>query len=237
MPRRVAIVQSSYIPWKGYFDLIASVDEFILLDDVQYTRRDWRNRNRIKTPGGLQWLTIPVAVKGRFTQRICDTEVSDRRWSERHWRTIRAFYSRAAGFADLSARLERLYSGCRETLLSRINYRFLRAICDELGIRTRLSWSMDYRAEGSKGDRLLALCRQAGATEYVSGPAARAYLNETAFEQAGIAVSWFDYSGYPEYRQLFPPFEHSVSIVDLLLNEGPSARTFMKCARRDAGEG
>ena len=96
--KRVAIVQSNYIPWRGYFDLIASVDEFIVLDDVQYTRRDWRNRNRIKTPQGPQWLTIPVRVSGRYTQLICETEVEDDSWAERHWEIVRLNYRDAAGF-------------------------------------------------------------------------------------------------------------------------------------------
>lgn len=231
MPRSVAIVQSNYIPWKGYFDLIASVDEVILLDDVQYTRQDWRNRNRIKVPQGLHWLTIPVPVKGRLSRRICDTEIGDSGWARRHWKTIQSAYSRAAHYSDFVDLFEELYLDCRETLLSKINYRFLSAICGELGITTELSWSMDYSATGYRTERLVSLCEQAGATEYVSGPAAKAYFDEKRFARAGIAVSWFDYSGYPEYRQLHPPFEHSVSVVDLLLNEGQAARSFMKSGR------
>ena len=104
MSKRIAIVQSSYIPWKGYFDLIAAVDEFVLLDDVQYTKRDWRNRNRIKSSSGPVWLTIPVVVSGRFEQRVCDVLVSDGRWNEKHWRSIRASYARAPYFrASLSS--------------------------------------------------------------------------------------------------------------------------------------
>src|SRR3954469_4495918 len=106
---RIAILQSSYIPWKGYFDLIRAVDEFVLYDDVQYTRRDWRNRNRIKSPNGPLWLTIPVEVKGRFLQAIKDTKISDRRWSERHWRSIQAGYARAPYYAAYRPFLEDLY--------------------------------------------------------------------------------------------------------------------------------
>src|SRR3981081_3816911 len=108
--KRVAIVQSNYIPWRGYFDLIASVDEFILLDDVQYTRRDWRNRNRIKTPSGTRWLTIPVEVRGRYTQRICDTRVADKEWAKRHWERIRQNYKHAPGMDALGGFVEDLYA-------------------------------------------------------------------------------------------------------------------------------
>ena len=164
------------MPWKGYFDLINSVDEFILYDDRQYTRRDWRNRNKIKTPQGLIWLTIPVAAKGRYTQRIDETRVSDPEWAERHWKTISSNYAAAPFFGDYREWLEDLYLGSDEDLLSLVNRRFLDEICGKLGISTRLTWSTDYPAEGSATDRLVALCRAAGATHYLSGPAARDYI-------------------------------------------------------------
>src|SRR6056297_2335313 len=104
--KKVAIIQSSYIPWKGYFDIINSVDEFIIYDNVQYTRRDWRNRNLIKTPNGLKWLTIPVAVKGRYYQAIRDTKVSDKDWPNIHWKSIKHHYSKAPCFNYYAERLE-----------------------------------------------------------------------------------------------------------------------------------
>jgi hypothetical protein len=222
MGKRVAIVQSCYIPWKGYFDLINRVDEFILLDDVQYTRADWRNRNRIKTPQGTAWLTIPVNVKGRYHQRIRDVQVSDRKWPERHWKTICANYAKSPYFEAMRSVWHDLYAGCREeTHLSSINVRFLRAITEMLGIETRISWSTDYGSVEGKTERLVHLCTRAGASEYLSGPRARAYLEESLFEEKGIRVRWMDYGGYPEYGQRFcPPFIHEVSILDLILNEG-----------------
>ena len=138
--KSVAIVQSSYIPWKGYFDLIDSVDEFILYDDRQYTRRDWRNRNRIKTAQGTTWLSIPVKIDGLYHQRIDDTEVSDPAWPERHWKTIVHAYGRAPHFDTYEDSLRALYQQCTDVLLSRINRRFLEQFCDLLGIRTRLVW-------------------------------------------------------------------------------------------------
>ena len=162
--KAVAIVQSSYIPWKGYFDLINLVDEFILYDDTQYTRRDWRNRNRIQTPHGVQWLTIPVEVKGRYEQQICDTKVAGQDWAKRHWKTLVHNYAAAPFFAEYEAQLEELYLNCTETSLSMVNRRFLEAICGILGIETRLTWSMEYEVDGTKTERLVALCGRAGAT-------------------------------------------------------------------------
>jgi hypothetical protein len=229
MSKKVAIVQSNYIPWKGYFDLINLVDEFILYDDVQYTRRDWRNRNKIKTPRGLRWLTVPVRTKGRYYQKVRETEVSDPGWGGRHWQSIVHNYSKAEYFDTYRDLFEELYLGQNERFLSQINYRFLTAICQILGIRTKLSWSMDYDvAEEDKTERLVGLCKQAGATEYLSGPAAKAYMEEDLFKDEGIELRYMDYSGYPEYNQLFPPFKHSVSIIDLIFNEGPDAPRYMR---------
>jgi hypothetical protein len=226
--KAIAIVQSNYIPWRGYFDLINSVDEFVLYDDMQYTRRDWRNRNLIKSRNGPLWLTIPVEVKGRYSQQIKDTVVADQEWPRGHWRSIVHSYSKANYFSDYQAQFEELYSGMQEKLLSQINYRFITTICRTLGIDTRISWSMDYDLAGDKTQRLVNLCKQTGATEYLSGPAAKTYLDEELFAREGIRVSYMDYSGYPEHRQLYPPFEPKVSIIDLILNEGPDAKKFMK---------
>lgn len=226
--KKVGIVQSSYIPWKGYFDLLNSVDEFILLEDVQFTRRDWRNRNRIKTADGTLWLTIPVRAKGRFAQLVRETEVSDLDWPRGHWDSIRQWYARAPFFAEYRERFEALFLGCEELMLSDVNRRFLEAIAGLLGCETRISSTADYEVAEGKTERLVGLCQQAGATSYLSGPSARAYLDESLFAAAGIAVEWMDYSNYPEYRQLFPPFEHAVSIVDLLFNEGPEAPRYMR---------
>jgi hypothetical protein len=227
MGRRVAIVQSNYIPWKGYFDMIAAVDEFVLLDEAQYTRRDWRNRNRIKTRAGPVWLSVPVEVSGKYLQRICETRISEPGWNERHWRTITHNYARAPFFREYGPQLAAIYEGATDPLLSNVNRHLLAGICGLLGIATRLSWSTDYDAPSGKTERLVHICERLGATEYLSGPSARGYLDMDTFAQAGITVTWMDYSGYPEYPQLFPPFAHDVSIVDLILNTGEQARTHL----------
>jgi hypothetical protein len=227
--KRIAIVQSSYIPWKGYFDLIRSVDEFILLDDVQFTKRDWRSRNRIKTQHGPAWLTVPVRTKGRYLQLIQDTVVSEPDWGPQHWAAIRAAYARAPFFRQYAGCFESLYqAGGPEERLSAINHRFTNAICHLLGITTPITWSTDYGSADGRNERLIELCRRASATRYLSGPSAAQYIDRQLFADAGIAVEFADYDGYPEYPQIHPPFEHFVSILDLLFCTGPDALSYMK---------
>jgi len=226
--KTVVVIQSNYIPWKGYFDLLARADVCVLFDDVQYTRRDWRNRNKIKTRDGLKWLSVPVKVKGRFHQTIRETMVSDPSWNQAHWEALRHSYRKAPCWDHASSLLEPLYLECGETQLSLINRRFLEAIMSELGIQTELLWSWDLEARGGRGERILSICRELGATEYVSGPAAKVYLDREAYLEAGVEVSWISYEGYEEYPQLHGPFVHEVSVVDLLFNTGPEARRYLK---------
>jgi len=228
--KKVAIVQSNYIPWKGYFDMIAAVDEFIVYDDMQFTRRDWRNRNRIKTPQGLKWLTVPVQVKGKYHQTIRDTALEGDDWAEAHWKALALNYARAPYFKVVSALVRPLYEA-RFTHLSPLNRHFIEAICGYLGIQAGISNCWDYEPEEGKSERLASLCQQAGGDVYVSGPAAKDYLEESVFAERGISVEWFDYSGYPSYSQLWGEFEHGVSILDLLFNCGPDAADYMKHVR------
>jgi hypothetical protein len=226
--KKVAIVQSNYIPWKGYFDLIAAVDEFILYDDMQFTRRDWRNRNKIKTPQGLQWLTVPVRVKGKYFQAIRETEISGSDWAKDHWKSLVQNYGRAPHFRSVAAIFEPLYCECRHTHLSALNREFIESVCRYLEITTRISNSWDYTLVDGRTERLADLCAQAGGTKYVSGPAARDYIDEDVFVDRGIQLCWFDYDGYPEYPQLWGAFNHGVSILDLLFNCGKESRMYMK---------
>jgi hypothetical protein len=226
---RIAAVQSNYIPWKGYFDLINHVDAFVLLDEDQYTRRDWRNRNKIKVDGKLQWLTIPVAVKGNFHQRIDETLIAEPGWAEKHLRTLAHAYRRAPHFDATMALLEPLYLEAAKTeRLSDVNRAFVDAICGALQITTPFHWSTDLPTRADRNLRLLDLALELGADEYLSGPAAGNYLDVDAFEREGVSVSWIDYSGYAEYPQGDGPFEHGVSIVDLLFWTGPEAGSYMK---------
>ena len=231
MTKKIAILQSNYIPWKGYFDIIASVDEFIFYDEMQYTKNDWRNRNKIKTQNGLIWLTIPCETKGAIDnfQRICDTKITDKRWAKKHWNSIQNAYAKAPYFKEYKSFFEKLYNECaEEDYLCKINYKFVYAINELLGIKTKISFSQDYGLIEGKTERLVDLVQKAGGTSYLSGPAAKDYIDENLFKEANIELEWMDYSGYPEYSQLFPPFEHGVTILDLIFNCGPEARKYMK---------
>lgn len=231
MSKSVAIIQSNYIPWKGYFDIINAVDEFILYDEVQYTRSDWRNRNKIIGTSGLLWLTIPVGAKNHFHRSISSITVADSKWHHKHCRTIQQSYTRALHFETIFPMLERIYESCEGILhLSEINWLFTQEVCRILGIDTKITFSSEYQVDTglAKTEKLAALCVAAGATRYISGPSASAYLEERQFADAGIKVEYMSYADYPQYRQLSNSFEHHVSIVDLLLNEGLNARHFMK---------
>jgi hypothetical protein len=220
--KTVVILQSNYIPWKGYFDLMHDADEFVLLDDVQYTRQDWRNRNQVKAACGPQWLTIPV--KARFGQRIDETEIARPDWAPSHWSRIVQLYRKTPHFSAYADRVEDLYMrAAGETLLARVNKLFLAGLGTMLGIETRLRASTEFPAIDGRTERLVGLCRAVNATRYVSGPAAKSYLQGELFDQAGIDLTFKSYDGYPEYPQAHPPFIHGVSVLDLLFSVGPDA--------------
>lgn len=221
---RVACIQSSYIPWKGYFDIIHDVDVFVFLDDVQMTKRDWRTRNKIKTPKGTEWLTVPV--KGGRHQLIHEVRIAEGDWQKRHLKAFCYNYGRAPFFKNYKELLDWLY-GQPHKNLSEFNRRTTSMICDILGIKTELVCSMDLAVVGTKDDRLIDICQKLGATAYLSGPSARDYIVEEKFQKAGIELSYKDYSGYPEYPQLWPPFNHYVTILDLLFNRGSEASYYI----------
>lgn len=228
--KSIAILQSNYIPWKGYFDLMASVDEFLIFDEAQFTRRDWRNRNKIVVDGRLHWLTIPVDSKGRFDAPIHAITIADRDWAEKHWKTIRHAYRKAPFFDRYAAVVEDLYARVAGLeLLTRVNEAFLNALARELGVATPFSRTESIpRAAKTATGRLVEICQARGATAYVSGPAARSYIDTAQFEAAGIALGYADYGGYPTYGQELEPFEHGVSVLDLLFRCGPQARDHLK---------
>lgn len=226
--KRIAILQSNYIPWKGYFDLIRNVDEFIILDDVQFTKNDWRNRNKIKTRTGLEWLTIPVRQE-KLDQSISRTQTLDGRWADKHWRSLIHSYGRSPYFSRYAETIEAAYAeGSHLRSLSAINLLFIKLICGLLDINTVINTCSAYVMLGNRVDRLVNICKQASANEYLSGPAARDYIDESMFQNADISIKWADYTQYLEYPQMFPPFQHQVTIFDLLFNTGPHAQTYLK---------
>jgi hypothetical protein len=224
--KKIAISQSNYIAWKGYFDLINKVDEFILYDDAQYTKNDWRNRNKIKTPNGTQWLTIPVDSKGSHFSKIIEKKITDKNWAVKHWNQIKQNYIKAKNFKKYKNIFEELYLSCKEEFLSEINHKFIIAINQILGIKTKIRFSSEFKIYGDKTEKLINICKECNATVYVSGPAAKIYFDEELAKKENILVEWMNYDNYKEYDQLYPPFEHGVTILDLILNA--DATKFMK---------
>lgn len=229
--KKVVVLQSNYIPWKGYFDLIHDAEVFIFYDDVQYTKNDWRNRNKLKTRAGAQWITVPVGIDAN--RLICEVTIKDPSWQRKHWNTLVHEYSKRPFFAFYRPFFEELYLSAQWTNLSVMNQAMTRRIAAELlHIGTRFEDSRSYQPQGENQDRLLDLLVKSGATEYISGPSAKSYITPERFAAAGIELTWKDYSGYPEYEQAHPPFEHGVSILDLLFNTGPQASAFIWAQHR-----
>jgi hypothetical protein len=224
-----AIVQPSYIPWRGYFHIIHKVDTFVFLDDVQYDKRGWRNRNRIKTIQGPKWLTIPVFAKGAQTEHLLINNIQicwDRPWSHDHWESIRHSYGKAPFFSEVAEYLEPFYSK-RWDLLVDFTIELTIRLSGELGSKkTNFLRSSSLGTEGTKTEKLINILNKIGATHYISGPSAKDYIVEDEFTHEGIQLEFMDYD-YPEYEQLYPPFDSQVSIIDLLFMQGPSAGKFI----------
>ena len=220
--KKILITQSNYIPWKGYFESIDMVDEFIIYDEMQYTRRDWRNRNIIKTSNVPLWLTIPVKSKGNYFQKINKIQVANNQWASKHWKSIETNYKNTEYWHLLASFIKGLFERANEmTYLSEINFFFISQICDLLGINTSFKRSNDFELADEKTTRLVKICLDTNATDYYTGPAAKKYINVNEFDKFGINVHFHNYSGYPIYDQPHPPFEHHVSIIDSILCMGP----------------
>lgn len=236
--KRIAICQSNYIPWKGYFDLIHDVDTFIFYDDVQFTKNDWRNRNKVKGPKGPQWLSIPVGTD--LNRLICDVSLDDSHWQQKHWKTLLQLYGKAPFFDTYRSFLEDAYLNRKWQNLSCLNQFLIQAIAAQyLGVRTTFQQSSDFPSAGKGQERVLNLLKSAKADVYISGPAGRAYLDPARFQKEGIELVWKDYSGYPEHPQFHPPFEHQVTILDLLYHVGPDAPEYIwgwRASRRALAE-
>lgn len=227
---KILITQSNYIPWKGYIDSIALVDKFIIYDDMQYTKRDWRNRNLIKTQAGLKWLSIPVEVKGKFYQKINETKVSDSNWNLNHLNILKENYKTSAHYKEVIEMIEPLYMNCNYEFLTEINRYFLEWILSYFEIKTQILDSRLFEISGDRTDKLLNLCIENNANQYFTGSAAKAYIDESKFRSKGFSINYLDYSGYKEYTQLFGDFEHGVSIFDLIFNEGTNSKLYLKKA-------
>ena len=216
---KIAVSQSNYIPWKGYFDLIATVDEFILYDDVQYTKNDWRNRNKIRTNEGWTWLTVPVQQKNLYTQLLKDTRIDNStNWSKKHRAAIRFNYSNAPFFENYYPYFDSVYQKRWEFLLD-LCYETTGYLKEVLKITTQTFKSSTISVEGVKADRILNLCQKMGATHYLTGGLAHDYLSGDNFSQNGVELEYQEYD-HPRYSQQYSGFIPNMSLVDLLFNAG-----------------
>ena len=223
--RSVAIIQSNYVPWVGYFNIISSVDHFVLLDDVQFTRRDWRNRNLISTEQGPRWLTIPVNVKGNFNIKIDEVLASGTTWRVDHWNLLDNTYRKFPYFGLFASSFRHQYLSNSEVKLSAINFGFISLINQILHVNTPISWSMEYpNCPAEKSERLLHICKCLRADTYVSGRLAQSYLDVRKFEKAGVAVKWID---YPNYLGKMPGFVSGVSVIDTIFRFGPNTKSLL----------
>ena len=224
---RVTILQPSYLPWLGFFEQMSRSDKFVLLDDVQYTRRDWRNRNRVRINEGWAWLTVPVLQKNKFAQNLLDTRIDNSLpWRKKHLRTLRQHYCKAPFFEKYFSRCQKLYEKdweflfdlCLETIV------FLR---EELGIETSLLRSSEMKTCGEKTERLLSICQKQGATHYLSGESARDYILEEDFSRQNIELEYQKYE-HPKYPQRYSGFVPQLSAIDLLFNCGEQSLNILR---------
>ncbi len=222
---KAAIIQSSYIPWKGYFDIIHDVDKFVFLEDVQYTKHDWRSRNRVKTPGGVKWLSVPVT--GGICQNICEAKIDYvQKWAEKHMRTIHHSYAACDYYKSYRDDIFSIFNKKYETI-SDLNILIIKRISSLLGIETEILDSRDIGSVGRKDDKLIDICERIGADTYLSGPAAKDYIVQEKFDSAGIKLEYKDYVGYPEYRQPWGLFDPFVSVIDLIFCCGERAPDYI----------
>ena len=226
---KCAIIQPSYIPWRGYFHQIQKADVFVFYDDVQYDKHGWRNRNRIKTANGPAWLTIPVHSQGNVIEHTLIHDIAidrSRAWAKKHWRTLEQAYAKAP-FFNRYAPLLREYFARKPENLCDWTIDLTIALAKELSLGSRrFVRSSSLGVGGTRTDRVVAILKHLGATHYISGPTAKAYLEEHKLAAEGISLEYMEYL-YPEYPQLFPPFEPQVSIVDLLFMTGPDAPKYI----------
>ncbi|MEA4907527.1 MAG: WbqC family protein [Chloroflexi bacterium] len=227
---KVVVLQPSYIPWRGYFHQIAKADLFVFYDDVKYDKNGWRNRNRIKTPTGSRWLTIPVLTNNLETNQtpICQIPMDwKQEWNVKHWNTLQTYYAKAPYFDHYAPALKEFYQQ-RPSLLADFTVPLTIHLARQLGIQhTQFVRSSSLEGiTGHKTERLIQLLVRLGATEYISGPSAQDYIETEKFDQAGIRLEYMHYD-YPEYEQLYPPYDPQVSILDLLFMTGPQALSYI----------
>jgi hypothetical protein len=217
---KLAVLQSNYIPWIGYFDLISSVDQVVILDSVQYTKNDWRNRNILIGPNGPFWLTIPILRPYGLATAIDETLIANDSWARRHSKSVDQVLSRRPHWSIYQEMFHDAYlsvEGIRS--LSEVNLSFMRLILNCFGVST--DWISDRSLQVDETNptlRLIRICRAIGADEYVTGPAGMNYMDTDAFKQHGIRLNIFRYPSYGPYPQSLDSFTPKVSVLDFLAN-------------------
>lgn len=229
--RTIAIMQPTYLPWVGYFDMIDRSDEFVFLDSVQFSKRSWQQRNRLKAVGQIQWLTVPSLSRGRREQRICEVEIDPTaNFAEGHLKTITFLYRKAAHFSDYFEGLATVF-GRGHRLLADLNIELIQWLCAQFGIDTPLLRSSHLQVAGKKTDLLVAICKAREAGGYLSAEGSRDYIEENnLFAANGIELGYHNYH-HPEYRQLYGDFEPYLSALDLLFNVGPKSLAVIRSGR------
>jgi hypothetical protein len=231
---KIAIAQPTYLPWLGYFDLVDQVDKFVLLDTVQFEKQSWQQRNRIKTPTGLQWLTVPVVFRGRLGQSIVDVEIREAEFWRDHLRAIELNYRRSPFFDRYFPALnELLRTASPGPRLADVTISLFRWLLETLGVTTPILRSSELAVSGKRTQLLAEICGLLGATTYISPLGSAVYLlNELPIlTDRGIDVVFQHYE-HPQYRQMFPPFEAQASVLDLLFNEGENSLSIIRGGRR-----
>lgn len=222
----VSISQPRYLPWLGYIERLAQCDLFIHLDTVQYSPRDWENRNRIKTAQGTTWLTVPV--KAGHRARIPDVLIDNEQgWQYRHWETLKTAYGRAPFFKTYASAFEAIYCERAWDTLTEWNLAALETVCGCLGISPQTTMASTLEPGGAGSELILNLCRQVGATVYLSGSQGRNYLDQTAFAAANIEIQYQDYV-HPVHPQVHGAFVPNLAVVDLLFNCGPRSLKMLR---------
>jgi hypothetical protein len=223
----VVVLQPGYLPWLGFFDQMRRADVFVYLDDAQYDKHGWRNRNRIKTQMGSQWLTVPVRHSGLGFPRILEIEIDQRvPWARKHLTAIRQAYARAPHLNSCMPALEALMMQRWERLID-LDLALVAWMSETLGIATKVERASQLGVGGERSERLRLLCEHFGAGTYLSGNAAKDYLDLDLFARHGIRVEWQDYA-HPTYPQLHGEFIPYLSALDLLLNCGPDSRAVLE---------
>ena len=214
----VAIHQPQYLPWLGYFDKIRRANVFCFLDNVQYKKNDWQNRNRIKTAHGWQWLTVPVHY--RYPQKIREVTINNHgKWKNKHLQALISNYSRAHFFKEIADSLKQAYSENWESI-SELNIFLIKRLAAALGLGHKLFVkASDFTLSEDSTDRLVDICKKLKADTYLAGQDGVKYMNMDRFEQSGIQVIIQDFQ-HPVYPQVFGDFQSHMSVVDLLFNCG-----------------